>query len=368
MIMRGRAALIGIVGLALGCGPGATPAPNNSETRTSSSTQTQKVASAAELAPPAEPEPPPPPPPPPGVIVTLTVVSAEIEGKMPNGAEWDAKEPSAVGGVPGPIARYLDQHPELFGQATYLGIPVDAPKLEDNAKKTPAADPMVIVEVGPKVFRSPVKPRQFHPVWDFAATFLYGEQDDGRAGVAKGSTLQLHVVDYDGPHLYDVVGSTLLEVDELLSKKVHEMGPFGSVKKLVVTVAETPLPEGDAAPSSTRLAVPGTAAWTDSGIDLIAGQRVVIDAADEVCSKGGSLDHCSGPEGQRKTSSYNVPGFDKLGHGALIGAIGDTRFPVRRQLSFVAPSSGRLLLGINDKDTRDNRGSYAVRVQVYPVP
>ena len=58
----------------------------------------------------------------------------------------------------------------------------------------------------------------------------------------------------------------------------------------------------------------------------------------------------------------------KVGHGALIAAVGDVRFSVRRQLSFVAPSSGRLLLGINDKDTRDNRGSYAVRIELEPVP
>lgn len=324
------------------------------------------AAAAEEPAPP--PAPPPLPPPPEGWLVTLTVVSAEVAGRMPNGENWDDKKLPATSGVPQPIARYLEQHPELFGTEAFVGVPIDAPKLEEESANTPAADPMVIVEIGDRVFRTTVKPRQFNPVWDFPITFLVGKHGD-RHGVAMDANVQLHVVDYDGPSAYDTIGSTLLAVSDLGKQKVHVIGPIGNVTKLTLRVDERPLPsEAAPPPHKIRLAVPGKELWTATGVELIAGQRVTIEAADEVCSKGGSLTHCSGPEGQRTTSSYNQPGFEKVGHGALVAAVGDTRFPVKRQLSFVAPSSGTLLLGINDKDTKDNRGSYAVRIEVAALP
>jgi len=367
MTMR-TATLVLLAALPLGCSGNPKPPPV-----APADSSTQAAAFGAGSATPAAPktadvvEPPPPPPPPPVDIVTITVVSAEVEGKMPDGEDWDAKVPSALGGIPAPITGYLEQHPELLDTATFLGVPVDSPKLEELAAKSPGADPMVILEVGGKIFRTPVRPRQFNPVWDFPLTFLYGQREK-LVGVPRDASVQIHVVDYDGPHLYDTIGSMLVGLPELTTGKLRTLGPFGSVKKLVLKVDVVPLPDPTPMPSSVRLAVPGSAAWTDTGVDLVAGQRVSIEAADEVCSKGGDVNRCSGPEGQRKSSSYNVTGFDKLGHAALIGAVGDTRFAVRRGLQFVAPSSGRLLLGINDKDVHDNRGSYAVRIEVEPLP
>lgn len=323
-----------------------------------------ELRSAAEITPAiAEPEPPPPPPPLSRVI--LHVVSAEIAGKMPNGEDWDSPKAPVTFSIAAPIAGYVSQHPELEASAAFIGIPVTAPDLNDLARKSPAADPMAIVELPGHVFRSPMQPRQFRPAWDFALTFLYGERGD-RKGVARGATAQIHIVDYDGPNAYDVIGTYVLPIEDLISKPIHELGKAGSVEKLVLRVQDLPIAvDAEApAPATTRLAVPGATAWIDTGVSVIAGQLVIIEAADEVCSKGGSIEHCSGPEGQRKSSSYNVTGFDKSGHAGLVGAIGDTRFAVGRQLRFTAPANGHLLLGINDRDVRDNRGSFAVRIDV----
>jgi hypothetical protein len=101
---------------------------------------------------------------------------------------------------------------------------------------------------------------------------------------------------------------------------------------------------------------------------LQAGQRVLIRAADEVCT-GPELRFCSGPEGQRRADARNnLPGFLELGHGALIAAVGDARFAVQRELGFVAPASGSLLLGVNDRDVVNNSGSYAAHIVVYALP
>lgn len=270
-------------------------------------------------------------------------------------------------GVPKPILAYLAQHPELSQTAALVGTPIEAEKLEKSAKKSPAADPMVIVEVGNRIFRTPAQPREFNPVWEFPFVVLYRDAGE-RQGIEPGTVARFHVVDYDGPAAYDIIGSTLITIDDLAAKPLHRLGPFGGVVKLTVQIESRLAPGPDTEPSTHRIAVPGNALWTDTGIDLVAGQRIAIDAADEVCSKGGSLSHCSGPEGQRKTSSYNVRGFEKLGHAALIAALGDTRFPVQRGRKLMVPSSGRLRLGINDKDVKDNRGSYAVRVTIEPLP
>jgi hypothetical protein len=314
-----------------------------------------------------QPEPPPPPPPPPKIakLIRMTVVSAEIRGRMANDEHWDGERTKGM--MPAPLRRYLAQHPELGDTAATLGIPVDFPDMADRARTSPAADPMVIIEVGDAVVRSPMAPRAFNPLWDFSFQFVYGELGE-RKGVAPGSMMRVHVVDYDGPTEFDPIGSLVLDLDELVARPVHELGPFGSVNKLTLQVREIDAPEDVDATTETRLAVAAHPSWTDTGIDLVAGQRVVINAADEVCTKRGNDATCTGPEGLRKPHAANLVGFESVGHGTLVGALGDTRFVVGRSLSFVAPASGRLRLGVNDRDSGNNSGAFAAHVMVRVVP
>jgi hypothetical protein len=307
------------------------------------------------------------PPPPEGWLVEVTVVSAEIEGLMPNGDQWDDKGGKTEGDPEATLTAYLARHPELAGTEKMIGIPIEAEDRGKHAKDSTAVDPMVVLEVGGVVFRTPMRPREFSPVWSFPVRFVVGELAALR-GVPTDESVKIHVVDYDGPRQFDAIGTTLVPVRELIGKPTHRIGPFGSVKSLALEVKLLPTPANDAEPSAMRLAVPSSHSWTDTGIDIVAGQRVTVDAADEVCTKGDSVQHCSGPEGQRVTSGSNVKGFEKLGHGALVAAVGDTRFGVGRKATFVAPSSGRLYLGINDKDVGNNKGSYAVRVVIEVLP
>jgi hypothetical protein len=292
-------------------------------------------------------------------------VSADIRGSMPSGESWDGGQ--ASGALPRPLERYLLLHPELADTRKHLGIPVDMEDLPARAGKSPAADPMVLIEVGDLAFRSPVELRAFHPLWDFSFQFLRGSLGD-RQGVPRDAMVRIHVVDYDGPEHMDAVGSMVLPVEELLARPTHELGPFGSVDKLIVQVRILEAPDDVEAGRSVRLAVPASPSWTDTGIDLLAGQRVWIQAADEICTTRKGDADCSGPEGQRSPNRANLRGFEVIGHGALVGAVGDTRFVVRRGLRFVAPASGRLRLGVNDRDTGNNRGAYAVHVMVFAVP
>ncbi|HWN70937.1 MAG TPA: C2 domain-containing protein, partial [Haliangium sp.] len=304
---------------------------------------------------PALPEPEPEPEPAPE-LVQVTVVSAELQGQMASGAPWDGGDESP-NPLPQPLARYLEQHPELASD--WLGITVEDEKLPAHAQASPAPDPMVVIELGDgPVFRSHAVPRSFTPLWDFSFRFLHGQMAE-YSGVPRGATARIHVFDYDGPTRVEPIGTAVVPLDGLLSQPVATIGPFGGVTSLVLQTRTLPLPaDPEAALIEQRVAVPGKGPWLDTGIVLQAGQRVLIRAADQVCTTS-TLTSCSGPEGQRTPHPrFNRPGFSTVGHGALVAALGDVRFAVQRQIAFMAPASGRLLLGVNDQDTENNSGAY----------
>lgn len=293
-------------------------------------------------------------------IVEVTVVSAEIRGHMANGEEWDAsRHHSNV--TPPALARYLSYHPELSETEDTIGIPIDDRQLAERAGDSKAADPMVFVQIGERVFRSPIRPRAFQPNWDF--TFLFSMSSIGRD--VANATLRIHVVDYDGAGKYDTIGSTVLSVREFLSKPIHTLGPFGAVDTLIIQTRMLPDSERQAFERESRVAIPGSSPWTDTGITVFAGQQLHIRATDEVCFTDGDR-MCTGPEGLSYPHRGNQPEFKRLGHGTLIAAIGDTRFAIGRDLRFVAPSTGVLRLGVNDRNTDNNRSAYTVHVIVGP--
>jgi hypothetical protein len=315
---------------------------------------------------PVQPAPALPPPDPPE-LVQMTVVSAELQGQMASGAAWDGKDERGPAQLPQPLARYLEQHPEVAPD--WLGIPLGEEELPEQAQASPAPDPMVVIELGDgPVFRSHAVPRSFTPLWDFSFRFVRGQLGE-YAGVPRGATARIHVFDYDGPGRIESIGTAVVPLDGLLAQPVATIGPFGGVTSLVLQTRLLAPPEHpDAVLLEQRVAVPGKGPWIDTGIVLQAGQRVLIRAADQVCTAS-TLASCSGPEGQRAADPRNnLPGFPALGHGALVAAVGDVRLPVQRELAFVAAAGGRLLLGVNDHHIENNSGAYQAHIVVYAVP
>lgn len=121
--------------------------------------------------------------------------------------------------------------------------------------------------------------------------------------------------------------------------------------------------DGGGRPSGMRerqVAVSATTDFSDTGIDVRAGQTIAFEASGQV--RWGK-DRRDGPAGE-KNSPYNQarPLPNRAG-GALIGRIGgdvffigDERGPIRVR------NSGRLQLGINDEYLADNSGSFRVTV------
>jgi hypothetical protein len=106
--------------------------------------------------------------------------------------------------------------------------------------------------------------------------------------------------------------------------------------------------------------VSATTPWTDTGVDVRAGQMIAFEASGQV---RWGRDRRDGPEGE-KDSPFNQgrplpnrPGAALIGRiGGDVFFIGDARSPIRVR------SGGRLQLGINDEYLEDNSGSFRVTV------
>ena len=117
--------------------------------------------------------------------------------------------------------------------------------------------------------------------------------------------------------------------------------------------------------AAQTVTVSGTAAWTDSGIDLAAGQQLTITASGTVLHNVAGNDGCD-PAGEPGTSGHGANVIGCPNHASLIAKIGDAGAPflVGRALSVPAAAAGRLYLGVNDNDLSNNGGSYSADVSV----
>lgn len=130
-----------------------------------------------------------------------------------------------------------------------------------------------------------------------------------------------------------------------------------------------------AAPTTGRqlrfdLTVPAERDWTDTGIDLLAGDTLRVDAEGIINYTSTKSCGPNGGEREWKDLIRALPVND-AGRGALIGVIGQTGtatpFYIGAHEEFKVEKTGRLLLGINDDDYRNNRGSFRVRVEIVPA-
>jgi len=103
--------------------------------------------------------------------------------------------------------------------------------------------------------------------------------------------------------------------------------------------------------------------WTDTGIDVNAGDRVVFQPSGEVL--------IGRSPGQNATAdgnpSYRSPAYPDptVPGGALIGRVGAKGKPFgigTQTQPLPMPASGRLYLGVNDNELGDNSGAFSVVV------
>jgi hypothetical protein len=133
-----------------------------------------------------------------------------------------------------------------------------------------------------------------------------------------------------------------------------------------------------------RITVPGDAGWVDTGLDVRAGEELLISASGEVSLQRGNPAAAAGPAGlDLLTVDQPLPNEN---FGALIGKVaqfvasrldedtgGEVRdeifvlFVIGSERTMSVPIKGRLYLGVNEKATRDNGGEFAVVISRRPV-
>ncbi len=117
---------------------------------------------------------------------------------------------------------------------------------------------------------------------------------------------------------------------------------------------------------SQKVQVPGTKQWTDTGIDVATGERVVVVAQGEIRY----LAKLAGPAGLPRDwrdllRSLPVNG---AGGGTLIGRIGDAPavpFVIGAKKEVTVNRGGRLFLGLNQGEKEAGEGNFEVQVDVF---
>jgi hypothetical protein len=112
-----------------------------------------------------------------------------------------------------------------------------------------------------------------------------------------------------------------------------------------------------------QVMVAATAPWTDTNIDVRAGQDIYFQASGAV---GWGPNRRDGPAGEQNSPANPARPIPNRPGAALIGRVGGSStgyFYVGAQSGpFRMRSSGRLFLGINDDYLQDNSGAFLVVV------
>ena len=140
------------------------------------------------------------------------------------------------------------------------------------------------------------------------------------------------------------------------------------VKQKVQNPSSVPTPQGKKR-LSQEVQLTGEETWIDTGIDIEAGEHVLITATGRVRYSDAKDDN--GPDGLPRDfrDLLRVLPFNEAGRGALIGCIGDKDtaqpFVIGARRHVLGPVSGRLSVGINQAANDTGDGTYAVRIEVY---
>jgi LssY C-terminus len=120
---------------------------------------------------------------------------------------------------------------------------------------------------------------------------------------------------------------------------------------------------------SKSFTLKGSNVWTDTGINLEPGQRVVFTAEGKLQYADAKTDN--GPEGLTRgfKDLIRILPYNDAGRGAVIGRIGDADiaqpFLIGASKDITAPVRGKLTIGINQASSDTGDGSYTVKVTVY---
>jgi hypothetical protein len=114
--------------------------------------------------------------------------------------------------------------------------------------------------------------------------------------------------------------------------------------------------------TARTVTIPTNQTWSNSGIDVRRGDVIHFRASGNVTLSlnGGDYSTPAGAESGRMAGNSPLRGVTA---GMLIGRVGNSQpFAIGAEADITMPASGRLYLGVNDDDVRDNQGNYVVEM------
>lgn len=146
----------------------------------------------------------------------------------------------------------------------------------------------------------------------------------------------------------DINNDNVVTRAEMLGNAADDPGPVGTSGQL------------------REVRVESRVRWTDTGIDVRAGQTVGFDARGTV-RVGPTANEVASVDGTASRRRDNGAPMANQAEGALIARIGNSPvFFVGDLNSVRAPATGRLYLGVNDGDLGNNSGDFQVVISVQP--
>jgi hypothetical protein len=127
-------------------------------------------------------------------------------------------------------------------------------------------------------------------------------------------------------------------------------------------VATTGAPAAQTALQPGAIRVNANQQWNDTGIEVKAGDQIAFQATGQI-NFAETNSQVAGPDGQSGSLSPSNP-VAGMPIGGLIGRVGNSpAFPIGSNGQPIRmPAKGRLMLGVNDTDVRDNGGFFSVIV------
>jgi len=138
------------------------------------------------------------------------------------------------------------------------------------------------------------------------------------------------------------------------------------MRAFILVLLGVSMPLSVTAQKPQELNISGAQAWTDTGIDLKAGDTLHISATGSVHFDGARE---NGPDGLARgwLDLVRILPLNDAGRGALLGKIGSSDaarpFLVGPRAQIKAPIDGRLFLGLNESSNDQPQGSFHVTIE-----
>jgi len=138
----------------------------------------------------------------------------------------------------------------------------------------------------------------------------------------------------------------------------------------VQPAASGPTPPAGKRRLSQEIQITGDQLWTDTGVTVQPGERVVATVTGTMHYDDAPDD--AGPAGLKRgfKDLIRILPYNAAGRGAVIGRVGDAAtaqpFLIGAHCNIVSYAGGLLSVGINQMSADTGDGTYTIRVEIYP--